>query len=276
MSPRHWIHFWCYGAAAFVLVSPTANVADAQQLKRFDAGYLESPRGGPDLERAEDELLRLTNDFREEHERSRLKWNKHLGKAAAYFAAYMARTDKFGHEVDGSKPADRITAYEYDYCIEAENIAYQMNSRGFSTGELARKLFESWKNSPPHRENMLDADLAEVGIAIGYSPESQRYYAVQDFGRPKSAAIHFEVTNRTDETLHYTVKAVGRYNDEPKPIELPPGWKMTHSRCRPATIDWQWTKEDDRLEAKDRREIVVTKTGAGYHVAEQQSDQKLK
>jgi uncharacterized protein YkwD len=267
LACRRILSFWVVAAWAFCI--PILSTGVAQELKEFDASYLKSPRGGANLERAEDEIFRLTNEFREQHERSPLKWNKQLQKAAAYFAAYMARTDKFGHEADGNKPADRITAFNYDYCIEAENIAYQMKSNGFGTDELARKLFNSWKNSPPHRENMLDADLTEIGIAIGYSPESKRYYAAQEFGRPKSAAIHFEVTNRTEDTLHYTVKPIGRQVDQPQPTELPPGWKMSHSRCRPSTIDWEWTKEDDRVAVKDRQALVISKTGTAYKVEEQ-------
>jgi len=36
----------------------------------------------------------------------------------------------------------------------------------------------------PHLENMLDADVMETGVAIGHDPKSDRYYAVQEFGRP--------------------------------------------------------------------------------------------
>src|SRR4029079_3802759 len=115
-------------------------------------------------------------------------------KAAAYFAAFMARTDKYGHEADGNKPEERIAANKYEACLTAENIAFAMNSDGFKTDDLARTFFEMWKKSPPHRDNMLDPDVKEVGIAIAFAPKSGRYYIVQDFGRPKTASISFQVT----------------------------------------------------------------------------------
>jgi uncharacterized protein YkwD len=249
-------------------------VSVGQHLKEFDGDYLESPRGGPDLERAEEEIFRLTNDFRKAEGRAPLKWNNALRRAAAYFAAYMARTDKYGHEADGNEPAERVTAYGYDYCLEAENIAYQMQSKGFATQELARQFFEVWRESPPHRQNILDADVMDVGIAIGYSPKTDRYYAVQSIGRPTSMAIRFEVTNRTEEPLRYTVSKLGNQNEAPKQFELPPHSKMLHWRCRRSTIDWGWSKTDDRQEAKGGREYVVENAGGEFRVTESQASEQ--
>jgi uncharacterized protein YkwD len=256
-------------AAAVVACVAPGNLA-AQQLKEFDGKYLNAPRSGPDLARAEKELLRLTNEFREKQGRPRLAWNKSLWKAAAYLAGYMARTDKYGHEADGNTPAQRLTALEYDYCLEAENIAYQTKSGGFSTGELAQKFFETWRSSPPHRANMLDPDMTEVGIAIGYSPASNRYYAVQSFGRPQSAATDFAVTNRTEEMVRYTVRTgEGRGNADAEPIELPPRSTMWHEACQRSTIDWGWTNDDDQVVVADNREFVVEKSGPEFRVSQQ-------
>src|SRR4029079_3185433 len=203
---RFWrLLFAILTSASFLL--PLASPLRAQQLKEFDASYLESPRGGPQLRKAEQEVLRLTNAFRKQAGHEPLKAEKRLEKAAAYFAAFMARTDKYGHEVDGNKTEDRIAAYKYEACLTAENIAYAMNSDGFKTEELGREFFEMWKKSPHHRDNMLDPDAQEVGIAIAFAPASHRYYVVQDFARPKTATIHFQVTNQTTQTLRYRVKS---------------------------------------------------------------------
>ena len=185
--------FWRIGFVTAILICVVAaDVVRSQELKKIDASYLKAPAGGPDLERAADEIFRLTNQFREMQGRA-LQPSERLHKAAAYFAAYMGRTDRYSHEADGNRAAARIQVYHYDYCLQAENIAWQMKSSGFSTQELCEKFFEGWKNSPPHRENMLNAELTEVGMAIGYSPKSNRYYAVQELGRPHSVEIRFEV-----------------------------------------------------------------------------------
>jgi uncharacterized protein YkwD len=241
----------------------------AQKLKEFDAHYLQSPRGGPQLRGAEQEVLRLTNEFRKQAERQPLKAEKRLEKAAAYFAAFMARTDKYGHEVDGNKSEDRIAAYEYDACLTAENIAYAMNSDGFTTKDLAGTFFEMWKKSPSHRDNMLDPDAKDVGIAIGFAPTSARYYVVQDFGRPKSATIRFQVTNLTPETLRYRVRSGGHGEPSPNELELPPQGTMVHDSCRSAKLDWSWTKMNDEMAAENNQQFVIQKTEKGYEVSKQ-------
>ena len=106
-------------------------------------------------------------------------------------------------------------------------------------------------------------------MAIGHDPKSERYYAVQEFGRPESDAIQFEVTNDTDETLHYAVADMGREKSKPKPFELPPRTSMHHMRCRSATLDWGWTESADNVKAKNGRAYVITKSARGYQVTEQ-------
>jgi hypothetical protein len=195
--------------------------------------------------------------------------NKKLRRSAQYFAAYLARTDKFAHDADGNRPAARVALFGYKACITAENIAYQAKTGGFQPAELAKAIFESWKTSPPHLANMLDPDVSETGLAIGHDPKSERYYAVQEFGRPESDAIQFEVTNHTTGTLHYTVADAGRATTPPKKFELPPATSMHHTRCRSATLDWGWTEMPDNVKAKNGRAFAVTKSAGGYKVAEQ-------
>lgn len=254
--------------AIFILASVCLS-ALGQELKKFDAAYLRSPAGGPKLDAAAGGIIRATNELRVQQHLAPLKTNAMLTRAAEYFAAFMARTNTFSHEADGNRPADRVSLFGYEYCIVAENIAYRFNSRGFTTEELSRSMFESWKTSPPHLKNMLDPDLAEVGVAIGHDPRSGRYYAVQDFGRPESAMIHFQVTNHTGDTLYYTVTAIGREQAPAKRFDLEPRMTMNHSRCRPAKLDWGWTESDDNVKVKHGRAYVITKKRSGYQVAEQ-------
>jgi uncharacterized protein YkwD len=256
-------------ATTAVFFCTAASLTNGAELKAFDARYLLAPKGGPNLRKAEQEVFRLTNAFRKQEGREPLKANQQLDKAAVYFAAYMARTDTYGHEADGNHSEDRIAAYKYDACLTAENIAYVMSSTGFSTDELARDFFEMWKNSPEHRANLLDADVKDVGIAIGFAPSSGRYYVVQNFGRPKSSAMRFQVTNQTTDTLHYRVKVTGRGGPPEDEIELPPRATMVHESCRPAKLDWSWTKQDDKIAAENNQQFVISKTEKGYVVVKQ-------
>jgi hypothetical protein len=78
---------------------------------------------------------------------------------------------------------------------------------------------------------MLDPDVTDTGVAIAHSEKSGKYYAVQMFGRPKSLAVEFKITNRTDVTLEYTI-GEDEYTLEPRVIQ-------THSRCRAGEVTFQ-------------------------------------
>ena len=158
-----------------------------------------------DVAEAAKQIFDATNRFRREEKRSELKENRQLAETAAYFARFMASTDKYGHEADGKTPADRAKEHKYDYCAIAENIAYVYSSEGYTTDEVAKGLVEGWKKSPGHRKNMLDPDVTEAGMAVAQSEKSGKYYGVQMFGRPRSAMIEFEVVNESGEDVKYQV-----------------------------------------------------------------------
>jgi uncharacterized protein YkwD len=188
-------------------------------------------RPSPDLARVVRGILRRTNEFRRQHGRRELKRNADLTRAAQYFADYLARKDKFSHTADGDEPWERTEKFGYDYCIVAENIAYRYSSAGFSSRELARGFMKGWKKSPGHRKNLLDPDVYEIGIGVARSSKNGRYYAAQDFGRPKSKAITFRVTNQTDTSVDYTVDG--------KAYTVRPRYTITLMRCRPPTAHFR-------------------------------------
>jgi uncharacterized protein YkwD len=173
-------------------------------------------------------LLAQTNRLRAQAGLSALRAEPRLAAAAARFARYMASQDRYGHEADGREPAQRAQAEGYADCLVAENIAFASDSRGFSSAALADHLFRGWVNSPPHRRNMLDGELSEVGIAAAYSGRSLRHYAVQLFGRPRTQVLRFALTNGTTDVVRYEVGG-RRYT-------LAPGVVRTHEECRAASL----------------------------------------
>ncbi len=220
--------------AACLLAPAAARGQTIEQRDSDTTAPFQRPVAGartPDLNRVATLIFEGTNRFRHLHGVPELKLNPELGKAARDFAGYLAKTDKFSHTADGRQPAQRAAAAGYDYCIVAENIAWEFNSAGFGSRELAQAFLTGWKNSPGHRRNLLDPDVTEIGIAVARSDKTGSFYAVQDFGRPKSAAIIFQVTNETD--------AVARYRVGDRSFTLPPGVTRTHERCRPAELDFQ-------------------------------------
>jgi uncharacterized protein YkwD len=76
----------------------------------------------------------------------------------------MAKRDKLGHDV-GRPFVARLKASGYDAKGAAENI-----SAGYRT--LA-EAFSGWRDSPPHRANMLLKGATRMGIAAVYTPSSK-------------------------------------------------------------------------------------------------------
>ena len=140
-----------------------------------------------DADRVERLVVEQTNDFRKANGLEAARPDAALRRTAEAFAAYMARTDRYGHEADGRTPGERARREGYDWCRVSENISYQWSSHDFETGELARRLVEGWKASPGHRRNMLDGKVTETAVAVARSGKSGKYYAVQMFGRPRAS-----------------------------------------------------------------------------------------
>jgi len=79
-------------------------------------------------------------------------------------AASMAKRDKLDHNT-GKPFVARLKASGYDAKIAAENIG-----AGYHT--LA-EAFSGWRDSAPHRANMLLAGATRIGIAAIYTPASK-------------------------------------------------------------------------------------------------------
>src|SRR5581483_1168426 len=150
-------------------------------------------------------ITKYTNQFRSQNQRDELKVNPQLTKAAQDFADYLAKTDTFSHTADGKRPSQRVSEHGYQFSMTAENIAWEFDSSSYTTNALARAFVTGWRHSPGHRRNMLDGDLDEIGVGVARSAKTGRYYAVQDFGRGKSKAIVFKITNEADAAVRYTV-----------------------------------------------------------------------
>jgi uncharacterized protein YkwD len=87
-----------------------------------------------------------------------------LTRMAQGQAAVMAQRDKLDHAV--GKPFNvRLKAAGYDAKAAAENIG-----AGYHT--LA-EAFSGWRDSPPHRANMLLKGATRMGIAAVYTPKSK-------------------------------------------------------------------------------------------------------
>jgi uncharacterized protein YkwD len=87
-----------------------------------------------------------------------------LMRAAAAQSQAMARNNKFEHSA-GGEFRDRIQSSGFNAGLAVENIG-----AGYHT--LA-EAFSGWRDSPPHRANMLKAGVTHMGIATAYAPDSK-------------------------------------------------------------------------------------------------------
>ncbi|MDO8877254.1 MAG: CAP domain-containing protein [Pseudolabrys sp.] len=87
-----------------------------------------------------------------------------LTRLAQAQASVMAQRDKLDHSA-GKPFVGRLRASGYDAKTAAENIG-----AGYHT--LA-EAFSGWRDSPPHKANMLLKGATRMGIAAVYTPRSK-------------------------------------------------------------------------------------------------------
>jgi hypothetical protein len=211
----------------------------------------------PDLAKTEIAIIEMTNAFRAEHRLSPVKGNTVLTAAAKAYAEYLARTGKFAHEADGRQPADRAKAAGYSYCIVAENLAMNLDSRGFETRSLASGAVEGWKGSPPHRAAMLAPHVTEIGVGIARATAEKdpKYISVQLFGRPASLRYKFKVENHAGVDVRYTFANAQQ--------SLPANAFVAHTACTPGDIAFEGAEPVSQFTARDGAIFAIRRGGNG-------------
>jgi hypothetical protein len=102
-----------------------------------------------------------------------LKWNTALASTANRHAERMAERKTRAHQFPGEPGlAERVALAGERFSALAENVA---------EGPGAESIHQQWMKSPPHRENLLDAQLDSVGIAV--AERNGVLFAVEDFSR---------------------------------------------------------------------------------------------
>jgi uncharacterized protein (TIGR03000 family) len=125
-----------------------------------------------DIER---DILDRTNAERKKKDLPELKPNPKLFAAARKHSEHMARVDKLAHELEGSKPLDRVKEAGYSGSYVGENVA---------AGQLdAEEVVKGWMNSEHHRENILGPKYTEIGLGVAKAANGTIYFT-QVFGKP--------------------------------------------------------------------------------------------
>jgi catechol 2,3-dioxygenase-like lactoylglutathione lyase family enzyme len=212
----------------------------------------------PDLPQTEIAIVEMTNAFRKQNALREVRPNPLLTAAARAFADYLARSGKFAHEADGREPHERAEAQGYRYCLVSENLALNLNSRGFETRALAQEAVEGWKNSPGHRANMLQPAATETGVAVVRAPDKHpKFISVQLFGRPEALKVEFRIENRSGTAVSY------RLGEEEH--ELPPRAIMTHTSCDAGQLAFDKAGAAARFDPHNGDRFVV-RAGKGQSI----------
>jgi uncharacterized protein YkwD len=90
--------------------------------------------------------------------------DRELMKVAEAQAQAMASRNKLDHDAKAPLPK-RLQAAGYQATLAVENV-----SAGYHT--LA-EAFSGWRDSPPHRANMLQDGVTKMGIAASYAPNTK-------------------------------------------------------------------------------------------------------
>ena len=210
----------------------------------------------PDLPKVEAAIVQQTNAFRKEQGLGPVHPNAVLRKSADDFARYLARTGTFSHTADNRQPGDRAKAGGYDFCIVAENLASNLDSRGFESQQLARDAVEGWKNSPGHRKNLVQPHVTEIAVAVAKAPGQEKYLSVQLFGRPSTLRYEFTVKNASETPVAYTFDG--------KPFTVEGRRLITHTECAPGQL--AFVSAGSWLSKQALSAVFPVKAGATYMI----------
>jgi uncharacterized protein YkwD len=154
-------------AAGFILLSLSGcllvgGCADTVEPVTEPSFYASMAKPGAKVDAAM--AASMISGYRQNNGLSAVTIDPQLMNAAENQSATMVRRDKMDHNVGGPLP-QRLRAVNYDARHAVENI-----SAGYHT--LA-EAFSGWRDSPPHRANMLAGDVTRMGIAASYAPNSK-------------------------------------------------------------------------------------------------------
>ncbi len=118
----------------------------------------------PDAQLDADAAASMISGYRSNNSLDAVTLDPALMQLAQEQAAVMAKHDKLDHSA-GKPFVARLKAAGFDGKQAAENIG-----AGYHT--LA-EAFSGWRDSPPHRANMLLKGATKMGIAAVYTPMSK-------------------------------------------------------------------------------------------------------
>jgi hypothetical protein len=131
-------------------------------LKEEPAFYLSMAHGGAKVDPVV--AASMISGYRQNNGLGGVVVDPDLMKLAENQSMAMAGRNKLDHDVTAPL-AKRLNASGYPATLAVENV-----SAGYHT--LA-EAFSGWRDSPPHRANMLKNGVTKLGIAASYAPNTK-------------------------------------------------------------------------------------------------------
>ena len=150
------------GACALAGVAGCSGFGDREPSSGEPSFYRSLARPGAELDAAAAQSM--ISGYRQNNGLTPLVLDAQLMGLAQEQARAMAAKDKLDHNV-GRPFTERMKASGFDAKVAAENI-----SAGYHT---IAEAFSGWRDSPPHRANMLLRGATHMGIAAVYVPGSK-------------------------------------------------------------------------------------------------------
>jgi len=139
-------------------------------------------------------VIKWTNIQRAKYGLPALKENSKLDNTAMLKAGDMLRNQYFGHvSPTGVGIGDLAAEVGYEFISIGENLA-------LGNFENDETLVQAWMDSPGHRENILNKNYSEIGVAVikGTLEGKTTWLAVQHFALPLSACPEPDETIKTE------------------------------------------------------------------------------
>jgi uncharacterized protein YkwD len=152
------------GAHASVLCSLTFGLAGCDDTKPSGQPSFYQSMATADAKVDAKAAASMISGYRRNNGLGLVALDDKLMRMAEDQARAMASKNKFEHDAAGPF-AQRVKRSGYDAKVAVENIG-----AGYHT--LA-EAFSGWRDSPPHRANMLHSGVSKMGIAAVYSPHSK-------------------------------------------------------------------------------------------------------
>jgi hypothetical protein len=135
-----------------------------------------------------------------------------LNLAAQRHSDDMAQNNRLDHVgSDGSQFWERMTQAGYVLLSGGENILSRWDTN-------AQAVFDQWWNSPPHRDNMMNATYIEVGLAYAQASDGTYYFTMVFGARDGVVAPPIPTA---------TLLPTSTPTDTPTPTAIPPTMTLT-------------------------------------------------